>query len=100
MLDWGTDWVRHLSLVEFSYNNSWHSSIGMALYEALYGRRCRSSVCWDEPADIVGTLPLMVKETQTVIVRIREHMRIAQNRQKKYADRRRTDLECVVGWHV
>ena len=97
MLDWGTDWVRHLSLVEFSYNNSWHSSIGMAPYDALYGRRCRSPVCWDELADVVGTLPLMVEETQAVIVRIREHMRIAQDMHKKYSDRRQTNLECVVG---
>ena len=44
VLDWGSVWVRHLNLVEFAYNNSWHSSIGMAPYEALYGRRCRSPV--------------------------------------------------------
>ena len=86
------DWVQHLSLVEFAYNNSWHSSIGMAPYEALYGRRCRSPVCWDEPADVVGVLPQLVEETQAVVARIREHMRIAQERQKKYADRRRSDL--------
>ena len=72
----------------------------MAPYEALYGRRCRSPVCWDEPADVVGTLPHLVEQTQAAVVKIREHMRIAQERQKKYADRRRTDLECVVGWHV
>ena len=88
VLDWGNDWVWHLSLVEFSYNNSWHSSVVMAPYKALYGRRCRSPICWDEPADVVETLPLMVEETQAVIIRIREHMRIAQDRQKKYADRR------------
>ena len=54
----------------------------MAPYEALYGRRCRSPVCWDEPADVVGTLSLMVEETQAVIARIREHMRIAQDRRR------------------
>ena len=70
VLDWGTDWVRHLSLVEFSYNNSWAYSIGMAPYQALYGRRCRSLVCWDEPADVVGTLPQLVEQTHVDIVRI------------------------------
>ena len=57
-------------------------------------------VCWDEPADVVGVLPQLVEETQAVVVRIREHMRIAQERQKKYVDRRRSDLEFDVGMHV
>ena len=77
VLDWGSDWVRHLSLVEFAYNNSWSSSIGMAPYEALYGRRCRSLVCWDEQADVMGVLSQLVEETQAVVTRIREHMPIA-----------------------
>ena len=89
VLDWGTDWVQHLSLVEFSYNNNWYSSIEMARYEALYGRRCRSPVCWDEPADVVGTFLQLVEQTQATVVRVHEHMRIAQERQKKYVDRRR-----------
>ena len=72
----------------------------MAPYEALYGRRCRSLVCWDEPADVTGTLPQLVEQTQAAVARIREHMGITQERQKKYADWRRTDLECAVGWHV
>ena len=97
VLDWGIDCVRHMSLVEFSYNKSWHLSIWMAPFEALYGRRCRSPVCWDKPADVVGTLPQLVEQTQAAVVQIREHMRVAQERQKKYADRRRTDLECAVG---
>ena len=72
----------------------------MAPYQALYGRRCLSLVCWDEPTDVVGTLPQLVEQTQAVVVRINEHMRIAQERQKKYADQRGIDLECAVGWHV
>src|SRR5262249_51096214 len=47
-LDWKDSWDKQLSLVEFAYNNSYHSSIGMAPFEALYGRPCRSPVCWDE----------------------------------------------------
>ena len=47
MLEFKGNWDEHLSLIEFAYNNIYHSSIGMAPYEALYGRKCRSSVCWD-----------------------------------------------------
>ncbi|GKF94100.1 reverse transcriptase domain-containing protein, partial [Tanacetum coccineum] len=46
VIDFGNGWVRHLPLVEFSYNNSYHASIKFALFEALYGRKCRSPVCW------------------------------------------------------
>ena len=48
MLDFKDSWVKHLSLVEFSYNNNYQASIGMALFEALYGRKCRIPICWDE----------------------------------------------------
>nr|GEV85734.1 hypothetical protein [Tanacetum cinerariifolium] len=48
MIDFGKGWVKHLPLAEFSYNNSYHASIKAAPYEALYGRKCRSSVCWAE----------------------------------------------------
>ena len=41
-------WVMHLSLVEFVYNNSYQASIGMVLYKALYGRKCRTPLCWDD----------------------------------------------------
>ncbi|KAL6560480.1 hypothetical protein OROGR_004039 [Orobanche gracilis] len=53
-LDWKDDWENQLHLVEFTYNNSWHASIQMAPYEALYGRRCRSPLCWD---DLVRIFP-------------------------------------------
>lgn len=44
-LEWPGNWEDNLHLIEFTYNNSWHSSIQMAPYEALYGRRCRSPLC-------------------------------------------------------
>ena len=46
VLDFHSSWVKHLPLVEFDYNNSYHSTIGMAPFEALYGRPCRSPVLW------------------------------------------------------
>ncbi|EOX99936.1 Uncharacterized protein TCM_008970 [Theobroma cacao] len=48
VIDFTRSWDRHLSLVEFPYNNSFQSSIGMAPYEALYGRKCQTLLCWDE----------------------------------------------------
>ncbi|GJZ69536.1 putative reverse transcriptase domain-containing protein [Tanacetum coccineum] len=48
VIDFRNSWDKHLSLVEFSYNNSYHTSIKAASFEALYGRKCRSSVCWAE----------------------------------------------------
>ncbi|GKD48655.1 putative reverse transcriptase domain-containing protein [Tanacetum coccineum] len=51
VIDFGKDWDRHLPLVEFSYNNSYHTSIKVAPFEALYGRKCRSPICWAEVGD-------------------------------------------------
>nr|GFA64022.1 putative reverse transcriptase domain-containing protein [Tanacetum cinerariifolium] len=48
VIDFGNGWERHLPLVEFSYNNSYHASIKAAPFEALYGRKCRSPICWAE----------------------------------------------------
>ena len=58
VLDFQRNWETYLSLAEFVYNNSYHSSIEMALYEALYGRKCRSPLCWAE----VGDRPLLGPE--------------------------------------
>ncbi|GKC79649.1 putative reverse transcriptase domain-containing protein [Tanacetum coccineum] len=46
VIDFGKGWDRHLPLVEFSYNNSYHTSIKVAPFEALYDRKCRSPICW------------------------------------------------------
>ncbi|GJY50315.1 putative reverse transcriptase domain-containing protein [Tanacetum coccineum] len=63
VIDFGNGWVRHLPLVEFSYNNSYHASIKAAPFEALYGRKCRSPVCWAEVGQVQLTGPEMVQET-------------------------------------
>nr|GFC38498.1 reverse transcriptase domain-containing protein [Tanacetum cinerariifolium] len=47
-IDFGRGWVNHFPLVEFSYNNSYHATIKATPFEALYGRKCRSPVCWTE----------------------------------------------------
>nr|GEU72670.1 putative reverse transcriptase domain-containing protein [Tanacetum cinerariifolium] len=67
VIDFGSSWDRHLSLVEFSYNNSYHASIKAAPYEALYGRKCRSPVCWSEVEDSQLTGPEMIHETEKIV---------------------------------
>ncbi|GJS53558.1 putative reverse transcriptase domain-containing protein [Tanacetum coccineum] len=62
-IDFGKGWVNHLPLVEFSYNNSYHASIKAAPFEALYGRKCRSPVCWAEVGEVQLTGPEIVQET-------------------------------------
>lgn len=61
MLEQGGVWDSYLSLIEFAYNNSFYSSIGMAPFEALYGRRCRTPLCWYESGDSVVIGPKIVK---------------------------------------
>nr|XP_004513853.1 uncharacterized protein LOC101508632 [Cicer arietinum] len=96
----GGNWDTHLPLVEFSYNNSYHASIGMAPYEALYGRKCRTLLCWSEVGDkgIVG--PEVIQETTEKIKVIKDKLKIAQSRQKSYVDIRRRPLEFEEGDHV
>ena len=63
VLDFKQDWDQYLSLVEFSYNNSYHSSIGMPPYEALYGRKYRSPLCWTEMGEKHIEGPNLIRET-------------------------------------
>ncbi|KAJ9562068.1 hypothetical protein OSB04_007228 [Centaurea solstitialis] len=100
VLDFGGCWDTYLPLAEFSYNNSYHSSIGMPPYEMLYGRRCRTPICWGEVGQRVLGSTEVVQRTTEDIQRIRERLRTAQSRQKSYADRRRSDLEFQVGDRV
>ena len=96
VLDFGKSWEPHLPLVEFSYNNSYHASIKAAPFEALYGRKCRSPLCWAEVGDSQITGPELVLETSEKIVQIRNRMAAARDRQKSYADKRRKPLEFQV----
>ncbi|GJY85121.1 putative reverse transcriptase domain-containing protein [Tanacetum coccineum] len=86
VIDFGKGWVKHLPLAEFSYNNSYHASIKAAPYEALYGRKCRSPVCWAKVGEAQLTGPELIQETTEKIVLIKQRMQAAQDRQKSYAD--------------
>ncbi|GJQ94022.1 putative reverse transcriptase domain-containing protein [Tanacetum coccineum] len=76
-IDFGKGWVNPLPLVEFSYNNSYHASIKAAPFEALYGRKCHSPVCWAEvrEAQILG--PELIQETTEKIIQIKQRMQAA-----------------------
>nr|GFA99067.1 putative reverse transcriptase domain-containing protein [Tanacetum cinerariifolium] len=85
------------ALVEFSYNNSYHATIQAALFEALYGRKCRSPVCWTEVggAQILG--PELIQETTEKIVQIKQRMQTARDRQKSHTDLKHRLMEFQVG---
>ena len=100
VIEFGGNWDEHLPLISFAYNNSYHSSIKAAPFEALYGRKCRSPVCWTG----IGRNPLagpeIIEETTNKIIQIREHLKASRDRQKSYADNRRKFLEFQVGDRV
>jgi len=92
VLEFGGSWDSHLPLAEFSYNNSYHASIKMPPYEMLYGRRCRTPICWGEIGQReLGSLEI-VEATTEKLERIKECMKAAKDKQKSYADRRRKDI--------
>ncbi|WRX14095.1 Reverse transcriptase domain - like 10 [Theobroma cacao] len=100
VIDLGVRWDQYLPLVEFAYNNSFQTSIQMAPFEALYGRRCRSPIGWLEVGERKLLGPELVQDATEKIRMIRQRMLTAQNRQKSYADNRQRDLEFQVGDHV
>nr|GEV35365.1 putative reverse transcriptase domain-containing protein [Tanacetum cinerariifolium] len=88
---------KHLPLVEFSYNNSYHTSIKAASFKALYGHKCRSPICWAEVGDRQLTGPEIIHETTKKIVQIKSRIQAAYDHQMSYADVRRKPLEFQVG---
>ena len=99
VLDFKGSWEKYFPLVEFSYN-SYQASIKMAPYEALYGRPCRSPICWTEVGESSTTGPNLIRDTTEKVGLIRKHLLTAQSRQKSYVDKRRQPLEFEAGDHV
>ena len=97
VLDFGGSWEDHIHLAEFSYNNSYQRSIGMAPYEALYGRPCVSPSCWFETGDRLVLGPEYIQETNEKVALIKTRIKAAQDRQSSYANVRRKPLEFEVG---
>ena len=97
VLQFGDDWYAKLDLMEFAYNNSYHSSIGMAPFEALYGKACRTPLCWSEVGERPLVGPEIVEETTQNVQVIKANMKAAQDRQKSLAERHATDRVYAVG---
>ncbi|GJW52744.1 putative reverse transcriptase domain-containing protein [Tanacetum coccineum] len=97
VIDFSSRWDVHLPLAEFSYNNSYHSSIRCASFEALYRRKCRSPILWAEIGESSLIGPELVQETTDKVVLIKEKLKAARDRQKSYVDNRHKPLEFEVG---
>ena len=90
-------WDRYISLMEFAYNNSYQSSIGIAPFEVLYGRRCRTPTCWTELNEHKVIGPDIVKDTEEKVQVIRQRLKVASDQHKSYADLKKKDIEYEVG---
>ena len=86
-------WDTYIPLMEFAYNNQYHSSIGMAPYEALYGRKCRSPVFWDKEGLEILEGPKIVQATVDKVDVIKSKLKTAQHRQKSYFDQHHREME-------
>ncbi|XP_073025085.1 uncharacterized protein [Primulina eburnea] len=100
VMDFKSVWQSYIPLVEFAYNNSYQSSIQMAPFEALYGRRCRSPLYWDDVDRAAVTGPDMIHEMEQKVKLIQQRLKAAQDRQAAYANKRRRPLEFQQGDRV
>ncbi|GJR21439.1 putative reverse transcriptase domain-containing protein [Tanacetum coccineum] len=100
VLDFEGSWDVHLPLVEFSYNNSYHSSVRCAPFEALYSKKCRSPIMWAKVGEgqLIG--PELVQETSEKISQIKDRLKAACDRHKRYVDKKWKPLEFSVGDYV
>jgi hypothetical protein len=96
-LQYGRSWDKSLSYAEFSYNNSYQESLKMAPFKMLYGRRCRTPLFWSETGERKVFGPDILQEAEKQVRMVRENLRVAQLRQKSYANHRRRELRFEVG---
>ena len=80
VLDFKGGWAKFLPLAEFTYNNNYQASIGMAPFEALYGRKCRTLICWDEVGERKLNSEELIKVSTKKIQIVRERLKVAQDR--------------------
>ena len=100
VMEFKGSWDTHFALMEFAYNNSYHASIEMTPFEALYGRKCRTPVCWDEVGErrLVGLG--LVQITSEKVKVVRDNLKKARDRKKSYADNHRRDLQFEISDQV
>ena len=80
MINYEGSWDKHIPLVEFVYNNSFQSSIVMTPYDALYGRKCRTTLCWTELSEKKVIDPDLIQETEEKVKMIKERLKVATDR--------------------
>jgi hypothetical protein len=90
-------WEDYLPLVEFAYNNGYQESLKIIPFEALYGRQCNIPINWNNPVDRVTIRPDMLNEMEQQVIHIKKNLKISQDRQKSYANLKRTPREFKVG---
>src|SRR3989337_2134422 len=96
-LDYGSSWDDNLPYAEFSYNNSYQASLKMAPFEVLYGRKCRTPLMWDEVGERQFFGLDLIRDAEEKVKLIRDRLKIAQSRQKSYADAKRKEVTYEVG---
>ena len=97
VIHFSNSWEEQLSLIEFAHNNSYHSAHGLAPCEALFGRLCRSLICWGEVGEGALLGPELVQKTTNNLQLIKQRLETARSRNKNYADHQRRLLEFEVG---
>jgi hypothetical protein len=96
-MDKPSRWEENIHLVEFTYNKWYQESLNMILFEALYDIKCNTPVSWDNPTDRSIIESDFLKEMEE---QIKKNLKVAQDRKKSYADKRRTHREFKVGENV
>jgi hypothetical protein len=96
-LKYGNSWDKSLPYAEFLYNNSCQASIKMAPYQALYGCLCRTPLFWSQTGESQVFGPEVLKDPEKQVQMVHDSLKVAQSRQKSYADKRRRDLSFEVG---
>jgi len=90
----------YMHLIEFSYNNEYQTSLNMSPFEALYGRKCKMQVRWDNLADKVVVGPELFKKMKERMTNIKKNLKVSHDTQKSYEEKGRTHLEFRVGEHI
>ena len=85
-LDLGGNWDKQVLLMKFAYNNSHQSSIYMAPFQALYERKCRTLICWEEVGERKLLGPKLMQMTTENIYIVRANLKMAQDRQRSYTN--------------
>lgn len=93
-------WDDYFPLIHFTYNNNYHSSIEMAPFKVLYGRRCKTPLCWHDSEESIVLGPKIMQQTNEKVKVIQENMKASQSRKKSNHDKRKKDLEFQDGDHV